>query len=79
MARFDGKVVVVTGAASGIGRATAIRIAEEGGQVLASDWDLERVTETAKVPKDWAERKMYRDVITFCDISDVKVMVNQVG
>ena len=52
MARFDGKVVVVTGAASGIGRATAIRIAEEGGQVLACDWDLERVTETAKLITD---------------------------
>lgn len=52
MARFDGKVVVVTGAASGIGRATALRLAEEGGQVLASDWDLERVTETVKLITD---------------------------
>ena len=52
MARFEGKVVVVTGAASGIGRATAIRIGEEGGMVLASDWDLERVTETAKLITD---------------------------
>ena len=46
--------------------------------VIRSD-NSQRVTETAKVPKDWEERKMYRDVITFCDISDVKVMVNQVG
>ncbi len=44
--------------------------------VIHSD-NSQRVTETAKVPKDWAERKMNRDVITFCDISDVKVMVNQ--
>jgi NAD(P)-dependent dehydrogenase (short-subunit alcohol dehydrogenase family) len=67
MARFDGKVVVVTGAASGIGRATAIRIAEEGGQVLASDWDLERVTETAKLITDAGgqARAMKTDVSSY--------------
>lgn len=35
--RFDGKTVIVTGAASGIGKATASRIAREGGRVIASD------------------------------------------
>ena len=35
--RFVGKTVIVTGAASGIGRATASRIAREGGRVIASD------------------------------------------
>ncbi|WP_312169472.1 SDR family NAD(P)-dependent oxidoreductase [Microbacterium sp.] len=36
-ARFAGKTVIVTGAASGIGKATATRIAREGGRVIASD------------------------------------------
>ena len=35
--RFEGKVVLVTGAAQGIGRGVALRIAAEGGQVLAVD------------------------------------------
>jgi dihydroxycyclohexadiene carboxylate dehydrogenase len=35
--RFDGKAVIVTGAAQGIGRGVAIAIAAEGGSVLAVD------------------------------------------
>ncbi len=35
--RFEGQTVIVTGAGSGIGRATALRIAREGGRVIASD------------------------------------------
>ncbi|UXM93531.1 SDR family NAD(P)-dependent oxidoreductase [Paenarthrobacter sp. JL.01a] len=39
--RFDGQTVIVTGAASGIGRATALRVAREGGRVIASDLSRE--------------------------------------
>ena len=37
MGRFDGKSVVVTGAASGIGEATARGIVEQGGRVVIAD------------------------------------------
>ena len=35
--RFKNKVVIVTGAAQGIGRGVALRVASEGGTVLAVD------------------------------------------
>ena len=41
--RFAGKTVIVTGAASGIGQATALRIAREGGRVIAADISKERL------------------------------------
>src|SRR5208282_557774 len=41
MGKLDGKVAVITGAASGIGRATAIRLAGEGAAVVIADLNLE--------------------------------------
>ncbi len=37
MARFAGKVALVTGGAAGMGRATAHRLAAEGAQVIIAD------------------------------------------
>jgi NAD(P)-dependent dehydrogenase (short-subunit alcohol dehydrogenase family) len=41
--RFTGRTIIVTGAGSGIGRATATRIAHEGGRVIATDVVAERL------------------------------------
>ena len=41
--RFEGKVIIVTGASSGIGRATAKQFAMEGGKVVAAARRFERL------------------------------------
>ena len=46
-ARFAGKVALLTGAASGIGRATAVRLAAEGAEVFGHDVNGDGLKETA--------------------------------
>jgi NAD(P)-dependent dehydrogenase (short-subunit alcohol dehydrogenase family) len=50
--RFTGQTVIVTGAGSGIGRATASRIAREGGRVVAVDVSQARLDEFAAAHAD---------------------------
>ncbi|MEM7765870.1 MAG: SDR family oxidoreductase [Pseudomonadota bacterium] len=47
--RLAGKRAIVTGAASGIGRATTLRFVVEGAQVLAADRDADGLAETASI------------------------------
>ena len=54
MSDFDGKVVIVTGAASGIGRASAIQFAEQGAKVVVADINLAGADETADMIGDSA-------------------------
>jgi 3-oxoacyl-[acyl-carrier protein] reductase len=47
--RFGGRVAVVTGAAKGMGRATAIELARDGARVVVTDIDLPGLEETARL------------------------------
>ena len=48
MARLEGKTALVTGAASGIGLQTSIRLAEEGARVMMTDINLEEGLQQAE-------------------------------
>jgi NAD(P)-dependent dehydrogenase (short-subunit alcohol dehydrogenase family) len=52
MQRFDGKVALVSGAASGIGRASCLRFASEGAGVLGIDIDAGGLAATAAQVKE---------------------------
>ena len=47
MNRFENKVVVITGAAGGIGEATTRRIVSEGGKVVIADHSEKRAEQLA--------------------------------
>lgn len=64
--RLEAKTAIVTGAASGIGRATAIEFAAEGATVACFDVDDEGGQETVSLIRDSGGGATFRDV----DVSD---------
>ncbi len=66
MHRFEDRVVMVAGAGGGIGKASALRIAEEGGSVFCVDLDAGAVAATvAEIEAAGGEAVAHR-----CDVSD---------
>jgi len=59
MGKLDGKVALITGAASGIGRATAVLFAREGARVAVADLIPTGGQETVKIIKDAGGEAMF--------------------
>ena len=68
--RFDGKVVLVTGAAAGIGLATVERIASEGGSLFCVDVQAEAVEAAAKRAAELSRGEQAGAAARVCDVSD---------
>lgn len=73
---FEGKVALVTGAASGIGLATARAFAESGASVALADWN----ENTARAAVDELTARGHKAISIRCNVADdaeVEAMVSK--
>jgi NAD(P)-dependent dehydrogenase (short-subunit alcohol dehydrogenase family) len=75
MGDLDGRVALITGAASGIGRASALLFAEAGARVAAADIDLPGARETARLVEQAGGEAMAVEV----DVADAAAVAAMVA
>ena len=75
--RFRDRVCLVTGAASGIGRATALRLAAEGARVIALDIDADGAQETLALAGDGAGRALQVDLRNADEVAAMPARVEE--
>lgn len=69
---LEGKVALITGAGSGIGRGTAQRLAREGADICIADFDVEGAEETASMVREFGREAIVAqtNVISKAQIQD---------
>ena len=68
--RLEDKVAIVTGGASGIGKASALTFAKQGAKVIVADVDVEGAKETVRAIKESDSEAIFieADVSTESDL-----------
>ena len=82
--RLENKKIIVTAAAQGIGRATALTFANEGAEVIALDINKEKLDELSKenpsIKTQVVDATNKTDVENFCSkVEDVDILFHAVG
>jgi NAD(P)-dependent dehydrogenase (short-subunit alcohol dehydrogenase family) len=79
MKTLDGKVVVITGAASGIGRALAVDVARRGAVVAISDIDADGLAETVDLAKHAGARGVRSDGLDVANRDTIAIYATSVA
>ncbi|MCK4416771.1 MAG: 3-oxoacyl-[acyl-carrier-protein] reductase [Candidatus Latescibacteria bacterium] len=76
MQALQNKIAIVTGAGQGIGQAIAVRLAQEGAEVIVSDINLQGVEQTASQIRQM-DRKSLALKVDVANFEDVQAMVHK--
>jgi NAD(P)-dependent dehydrogenase (short-subunit alcohol dehydrogenase family) len=75
--RLAGKVALITGGSSGIGRASALRYAEEGADIVIADRDVRRGTEAVDEIRATSNRRALFVEVDVAEEASVEAMVER--
>ncbi len=76
MQGLQNKIAIVTGAGQGIGQTIAVRLAQEGAEVIVSDINLQGVEQTASQIRQM-DRKSLAVKVDVANFEDVQAMVQK--
>ena len=74
--RLEGKIALITGSASGQGRAAAIRFAQEGAKIVGCDLNAELADETVSMVKDVGGQMVSQAPLSVSDEPSVKSWID---
>ncbi|MBB6174118.1 NAD(P)-dependent dehydrogenase (short-subunit alcohol dehydrogenase family) [Nocardiopsis mwathae] len=77
--RYADKAVVLTGAASGIGRATALRLSAEGARLLVVDRDADGLADTLRQVEECSDPHTPRPVPVVADVAEEQAVRSAVA